>query len=578
MLNQLDSNFLYKNINSTPDLQQYIIAIGASAGGLQEIKTFFDNTPIDGVSYVIIQHLSADYKSVMASLLAKHSKLEICEAKNDMFVEKNKIYLIPSKNYMTIREGRLILTDKHKTGTPHLTINTFFNSLALDIGNKAIAILLSGTGSDGTQGVKAIKDAGGMVIASDPSKSEFSEMPSNAIDTGLVDFVLVPEQMPMAIENYVKKRENFEEDFAENERDEKIRVSIIEFMKERLPIDFSDYKQATILRRIKRRANHHNINNLEAYLNLLKANPDELASLSQDFLISVTSFFRDKEAFDFLEANVITDIINNKPTNEELKIWVPGCATGEEAYSFAILIKEELNKAGKNIEVKIFATDIDNIALDFAKNGTYDDNVIKNISPERLKLFFTKENNGYKVSQAIRKMLIFAHHDLVKNPPYCNMDLISCRNLLIYMTPSLQKKVFNILHFGLKQGGYLFLGSSENAQAISSSVEAVNKQWRIYKNIHTRRAVNSDLFSMPASSNQKNKPSEILLNENHRITLNNLSEFVSQEVMNELGYMLVCVDEDNQVVKTFGDTSEYLLQKNFTLNLAELTGTPFSCF
>jgi two-component system CheB/CheR fusion protein len=557
---------------STSELQQYIIAIGASAGGLQEINSFFDHTPLDGVSYVIIQHLSADYKSVMSSLLARHSKLEVCEAEDNMKVEKNKVYVIPSKNYMTINDGRLILTDKHKTGTPHLTINTFFNSLALDVGDKAIGVILSGTGSDGSKGVETIKKEGGMILTSDPATSEYSEMPANAIETGLVDFVLLPEQMPKAIEDYVKRRGHPRED----EHEDSIRIAIVDFIRGHLPHDFTDYKQATILRRIKRRAAYHNINSLENYLNFLKTNPDEIKALAQDFLISVTAFFRDKEAFDFLQTDVIPDIIAHKTDNDEIKIWVAGCATGEEAYSLAMLMTEGLNKVNKKTVVKIFATDLDDIALAYAKNGVYDDSVVKNISKERLELFFTKESRGYKVKQAIRKMLIFAHHDLVKNPPYCNMDLISCRNLLIYLNQTLQKRIFSLLQFGLKKDGYLFLGPSETFPEKSLYIEEVNKKFKIYKITEARRNISFDVFSTPVLSDIKAKIPALPKQYELKNKKEGLREYLNETLLSELDYTGVCVDENNYVVQTFGDLSKYLLPKMFNFILTDIVSKPLA--
>lgn len=568
---------MLSDINTTtPESLQYIIAIGASAGGLKEINTFFDHTPLDAVSYIIIQHLSADYKSVMQSLLTKHSKLKIHEAQHNMFVEQNTVYLIPSKNYMTIHEGRLLLTDKHKTGTPHLTINTFFNSLALDAGHKAIGVILSGTGSDGTKGIEAIKNAGGMIIVSDPAKAEYGQMPSSAISTGLVDFVLTPEQMPEIIENYVKEKKNLEEHETENGHEEKLRVEIIDFMKDQLPHDFTDYKKATILRRIKRRATHHNINKLEDYFKFLKANPDEVSNLAQDFLISVTAFFRDKEAFGFLQSDVIPDIVGRITDSDELKFWVPGCATGEEAYSLAILVTEELKKANKKATVKIFATDIDNIALAYAKNGIYDEDVIKPISEERLNLFFTKVNDGYKINQSIRKMLIFAHHDLVKNPPYCNMDLISCRNLLIYMNPVLQQKIYSLLQFGLKKNGYLFLGSSETIHEKNLDVEEVNKKFKIYKIKEAGRNMNFDIFSPPVVSEPKARFPIVLPQHEVKNKREGLKEYLNETIISELDYVGVCVDENNCVVQTFGDLSKYLLNKMFNFILTDILPKPLA--
>ncbi|MEP7317250.1 MAG: CheR family methyltransferase [Panacibacter sp.] len=557
------------NETSISEDQQYIIAIGASAGGLLEINAFFDHTPLDGVSYVIIQHLSAEYKSVMASLLSNHSKLKVCEAKDNTEVEKNKVYVIPSTDYMTIKNGRLLLTEKQKTGTPHLTINTFFNSLALDIGNKAIGVILSGTGSDGTKGIEAIKNAGGIVIVTDPEKAEFSEMPSNAISTGLVDYVMEPEQMPAVIENYVNNKELPGTDIADNEREEKARTAIIDFIRDHFPLDFSDYKPATILRRIKRRALSHNMNSLEAYLNFLKSNADEVKALSQDFLISVTSFFRDKEAFEFLESHVIPEIINHKKEHEEIKVWIAGCATGEEAYSIAFLIREALDKVNKNTIVKIFATDIDNIALGYAKNGLYEDAIQTTLSAERLERFFTKEDTGYKIKEGIRRMLIFAHHDIVKNPPYCNMDLISCRNLLIYMNQNLQKKILTMLEFGIRKDGYLLLGSSENIVEKTPYIEELNKKWKIYRILEARRNVNFDVFSPPLLPDNNVIPAYSKSREQQNKTVG-LKDYLNEAVMNELGYTGVCIDHNDRVVQTFGDTQKYLLPIMFNFDLKEL--------
>lgn len=282
-------------LNTVP---HHIIAIGASAGGLAELNLFIDNTPLDGVAYVVVQHLSSDFKSHIVELLAKHSKLLVKEAQNEMLVKSNVVYLIPNKMFMTINAGRLYLTQKEGKRGPHLTINTFFNSLAADCGKKAIGVILSGLGTDGSKGVLAIKNAGGMVIARSPETSEYSSMPTNAIATGVVDFVLEPQLMPAAIENYVQLENKL---LAANKNDEKNIASILELIKEQSPLDFSDYKHSTILRRIKRRAAFNNFTSLNKYFEFLKINPREIEALTKDFLISVTSFFRDKEAFKIIK-------------------------------------------------------------------------------------------------------------------------------------------------------------------------------------------------------------------------------------------------------------------------------------
>jgi two-component system CheB/CheR fusion protein len=551
----------------------HIIAIGASAGGMEEINSFFDHTPLDGVSYIIIQHLSADFKSRMVELLARHSKLKVKEAENGMLVNCNQVYLIPNDKFMTISDSKLYLTDKEKIPGPHLTINRFFNSLAVDSGVKAIGIILSGLGSDGTEGIKAIKKAGGMAIARNPETSEFGSMPSHAIATGLVDFVLEPELMPNAIEDYIKYGAELIYDEKDDEKNIK---AIINLIKEKSPHDFSDYKQTTILRRTKRRAVQSNFTSLANYLDFLKTTPEEVEALAKDFLISVTSFFRDKEAFDFIQKNVLPQILERLKPGEELKMWVAGCATGEEVYSMAILIAEQLTGKLKDTEVKLFATDIDSVALVQAGRGIYNSGIKKNVSHERLEKYFLKEGGNYKIKSEIRKMVIFAQHDLVKNPPYCNMHFISCRNLLIYMTPILQKKIFTMLLFGLKVDGYLFLGSSENPMPIIKNLEVVDKKWKIYKNLETKRVVRFDAFAMPELFDTKRIAAPYSQEDTSKNTNNILAEAVNVSLVNELDCLVLCVDENNHVIKSYGDTTKYLHQKNFNSNLAELLPKPLA--
>jgi len=542
-----------------------IIAIGASAGGMDEINTFFDNTPLDGAAYIIVQHLSKDIKSNMVELLARHSKLTVQEAENGIEIKANHVYLIPNNKFMTVRNNRLFLTGKEHEKVPYLTIDTFFNSLAINHGKKAVAIVLSGLGTDGSEGIAAVKKAGGLVIAREPSTSRFPGMPSNAIATGFVDFVLEPSAMPEVIEDYLSHQLDADHSVQGNEN---TIVSIINFIKEQLPIDFSDYKLTTILRRTKRRAAYSNFISLEDYYEFLRSNPAEVVTLAKDFLISVTSFFRDTEAFEIIENSILPDLLSKLSPGEELKIWIAGCATGEEAYSIAILIKELLKGPYKHIPVKLFATDLDSAALMYAGKGLYHYSSVTNISPERLKKYFIKESEGYRISPLIRQMVIFAQHDLVKNPPYCNMHFISCRNLLIYMTPYLQKKIFSMLLFGLKFKGYLFLGSSETPSSIINNLEVVSKKWRLYKNISEKRAITFDTFSIPEVLNSgsitpvresagRNKGYDVI---------ENLNEVLA----NEMDYLAICVDENYQVVRSYGNTTKFLQQQNFNSNLMEL--------
>jgi two-component system CheB/CheR fusion protein len=552
----------------------YIIAIGASAGGLEEILSFFDHTPLDGVSYIIIQHLSPDYTSKMRELVARHSKLVIKDAENGMRVMRNEVYLIPNNKFMTICNNRLFLTYKEKAKGPHLTINRFLNSLAGDSGKKAIAVVLSGMGSDGTEGIKAIKKAGGLVICRKPEGTEFASMPSHAIATGLVDFVLEPEEMPEAIQDYVQHEGELVERGLDDEKNVGLIVNVL---KEHLPFDFSEYKQSTILRRIKRRAASHSFTSLEEYTAFLATSPEEMEILVQDFLISVTSFFRDRESFEFLEKEVFPKIVENVAPGEELKMWVAGCATGEEAYSIAILIYRLLKNRAKNTIVKIFATDIDALALIHAGKGVYDAGITKHLSPDWLERYFIKEGESYRILPEVRRMVIFARHDLVKNPPYCNMQFISCRNLLIYMTPVLQKKIFPMLLFGLKAEGHLFLGSSENPAPILDKLETVHKKYKIYKNLQIKQSIRFDSFTLPEATIIKHAGNPVLkVNTASTISKMNftIDEALNEDMAGVLDHLLVYIDENGQVVKTYGDTKKYLIQQNFNSNLSELLPRP----
>ncbi|QSW89633.1 PAS domain-containing protein [Flavobacterium endoglycinae] len=550
----------------------YIIAIGASAGGLEEINTFFEHTPLDGAAYIIVQHLSSDFKSRMAELLSKHSRLEVKEAEQGMIVCNNVVYLIPNNKFMTIKDYRLHLTDKSKMNGPHLTINTFFNSLATACGKNAIGIILSGLGSDGTQGIKAIKEAGGMIIARNPETTEFSSMPAHAIATDMVDLVLEPAFMPSAIEFYIDHNQTV---FDVNKNEEKIMFQITSFIKEKLSFDFSDYKLTTLLRRTKRRAASINIFALEKYLEILIITPDEVKALANDFLISVTSFFRDKDAYVVIEEKVFPELLKNMLPHEEIKIWVAGCATGEEAYSLAILLKEQLKGKFKDTIVKIFATDIDTAALKQAGKGIYSEDRMKNVDPIHLKKYFDQKGNDYIVRPDIRRMLIFAQHDLVKNPPYCNMHFISCRNVLIYMTPVLQKKVYAMLFFGLKTNGYLFLGSSENPLTIIENLEIVHKKYRIYKSLKDKRTATFGTFALPEMLDVAHK-AFVKKADSLRFSHSSLIDKINIALADAMDYLAVCVDNENTVIKTYGNTSKYLIQQNFTTNLVELLPTPLA--
>jgi len=551
----------------------HLIAIGASAGGLDELNTFFDHTPCDGVSYVIVQHLSAEFKSHMVELLTRHSKLVVKEAEHGMHIGVNQVYTIPNDKFMTVRGNSLYLTDKSEDRSPHMTINSFFTSLAADYGPKAIGVILSGLGSDGTDGVKAIKRAGGLVIVREPDGSEFHSMPTNAIATGMVDFILEPRAMPGVIEDYVQRQLDL---LASGIHDENHANEIIALINHQLPLDFSDYKHSTILRRIKRRAASNNLGDLGTYIEFIKTTPGELDLLAKDFLISVTGFFRDTESFNFIEEKVVPSIISDLAPGQEIRMWVTGCATGEEAYSMAMLVCEQLGERASEHVVKIFATDIDSAALQQASKGLYKSSLLANVSKKRLDQFFRVEGENYRVSPSLRKLVIFAQHDLVKNPPYCNMHFVSCRNVLIYMTPALQKKIYLMLLFGLKQKGYLFLGSSENPLPILESLKVISKKFKVYQNLDATHPVRFESFSLPEVSYKKRFDIPHQQELPQRTADRTLGDAVNETLMKDLGQLVICIDQNERILKYYGDTTRFLLQKIMTTDFTELLPGPLS--
>lgn len=547
-----------------------IIAIGASAGGMEALHLLFDNTLKDGISYVLIQHLSPDHLSVMADLLAQHSNLQILVAKHSMFVEPNCVYLIPQAKNMTIKNGVLLLTDI-KPKSVNNSIDIFFISLAESHGDKSIAILLSGTGSDGTKGIAAIKKNGGLVIVQDPESSKFNGMPKSAINSGNVDIILFPESIPEAIINYLKRgivdkkeRDNL------NEKEEDSLLNVFDLIQEHTPLDFSGYKRPTIFRKIFMRMAKNQISSLEDYAIFLKSNPDEINKLAKEFMISVTKFFRDYGAYELIKSKVIPEIVKNKLQVDTFKVWVVGCATGEEAYSHAILIMEYLTEFKINLEVKIFASDIDKSALIHASKGIYPESISNDVSEQRLHKFFIKRDKTYQVRDNIRKMIIFAEHDIVKQPPYGKIDLISCRNLFIYLNPKLQQRILASLHFCLNVGGYLFLGPSERLGELKNSFTELDKKWKIYKSIEIKRDLRNTTYSIPGINMPfiKFKPRE---KPDITTIKNNLADFTIQTLMEKSEYDAgLWVNSDFEIIQTYGNYEKYLLPKMFNFNLLEM--------
>ncbi|MGB5820853.1 MAG: chemotaxis protein CheB [Saonia sp.] len=424
-----------------------IVAMGASAGGLEALKEFFDNVPADcQYTFVVVQHLSPDYKSLMAELLAKNTSMPIYEITHNMEIKKGCIYLIPPKKNMTILNGKLMLTNKPSGHDLNLPIDIFFRSLAQESKEKSICIILSGTGSDGTSGARAIKEAGGMVMVQDPLQAKFDGMPRSALNTGLVDYTLPVEQLPTELIHFVDNPKSNGATENQIEQDKETLNRIIHQIRNITQFDFRYYKRPTLVRRIARRISINKLHNQKEYLDFLFENITEVHTLAREFLIGVTKFFRDTYVWERLENKIIPDIIRSKSEGELLKLWCVGTSTGEEAYSMAILLSEELERQGKTLEVKIFATDVADNSLEIGSRGVYAESIIANVSQNRLNKFFIQKKDEYQVVDSLRRMVIFSQHDILRDPPFNKMDLAICRNLLIYYEPRAQRKIIGLLH------------------------------------------------------------------------------------------------------------------------------------
>ncbi len=553
-----------------------IIGIGASAGGLKAIQEFFDNIPVTtGYAFVIVQHLSPDYKSLMGELLAKHTAMQVFEAEDNMQVTANCVYLIPSKKIMRIKAGRLKLEDKSKGAHPALSIDVFFESLAKERGSRAIGIILSGTGTDGTKGIEAIKSEGGVIIVQDPITAEFDGMPNSAINTGYADLILSPEMMGDELIEYINEAPLIKSFNELNKKDELLLRDILELVHSVTLNDFSRYKLPTISRRLMKRMMEKNIKSIEDYYRYLVNNEEEIRTLSKEFLINVTKFFRDAEAFEILAARVLPALFINKKDNETIKIWCVACSTGEEAYSLAMLCQEFLyNQKAYDISVKVFATDIDQDALNVASKAVYSKDALKDVSAERIKNFFVREGDNYTVSPLIRKMVIFAKHDITKDPPFGKIDLLSCRNMLIYMNPALQKKVLQSFHFSLIEGGYMFLGPSENLGAIKEYMQDVDKKWKIYKCAAKARVLHTDTYFAPLSK-EGYTPFSVSKSKN---ALNSISDIFKETLLEEHKYAGIYIDKDLDVKQAIGSFRNFMNfpQGSFNFNLLKLVPTDLS--
>ena len=479
----------------------HVVGVGASAGGLEALEKLFSEMPTNlGFAYVIVQHLSPDFESLMDELLARHTRLSIHRVIDGMEVLADSIYLIPPRKEMIISEGKLLLTDRDPAPAFTLPIDMFFRSLADDFGPRAIGVVLSGTGTDGTRGVLEIKKSGGLVLVQSPETAKFDGMPRSAVGTGVADKIQAPELMGATLNAISNASPSFGSlSLAEDDQaDASPHGRILVVLRERYDIDFTLYKPGTIGRRIERRMAIRNIGSSNDYLTRLSEDDEELENLYRDLLIGVTEFLRDPQAFEVLYSNVLDDMVEKLSNERSLRIWTPGCATGEEAYSLALMLHELATAKNKPLNVKIFATDLHPGALEAAGAGLYRKEALSNISEERLGRYFIPQSDGhtYRISPELRRMVVFAPQNVTKDPPFTKIDLLSCRNLLIYLQQHVQDKILSLFHFSLNKGGVLFLGPSETAGVLESEFDTVDRHWRIYRKRRDARLTSVSRFPM----------------------------------------------------------------------------------
>ncbi len=544
----------------------HIVGIGASAGGLSALEEFFDHTPADsGMAFVVIQHLSPDFKSLMDDLLARHTDMEIHRVTDGIQLKKNAIYLIPPKSHMTVSRGKLYLTEVGKASQQtELPIDVFFRSLAGDWGSKAFAVILSGTGTDGSRGIKAIREAGGLVLVQSVESAQFDGMPRSALATGYCDLLVPPALMPEVIlgvaeaeaeqqDRHTVLNKYLQIDAAEGEHGQ-----IFAILKSHYNLDFSKYKATTVGRRIQRRMDFHKLSDTVEYMAMLNSNANELNALYHDLLIGVTEFFRDPQFFKQLADNVLPKIFEAHGQADDIRIWCAGCATGEEAYSLGILFAEKAEEYEYRGNVTVFATDVHRASTDFASQGRYDRKRLANVSTQRLERFFEAVGDGhYQVNQILRKMIVFAPHNLINDPPFTRMDLISCRNLMIYLQPDIQEKILSLFHFALKIDGYLFLGSSEGLGKMAGEFETVDSKGKIFRKLRDLNIAISMNFDHAPT--RFSAPAIVPVSAQKTVSLD-------RQLIRDYDFLLqqfmppgILIDQDRRVLHNFGDVS--FLQK-----------------
>jgi two-component system CheB/CheR fusion protein len=540
-----------------------IVGLGASAGGLAAFEAFFAGMPADrdpGMAFVLVQHLAPDHKSILADLIQRSTRMAVHEVTDGMVVQPDCVYIIPPAHDMALLNGRLQLLKPSAARGHRLPIDFFFYSLAQDQRERAIGIILSGTGTDGTLGVRAIKGENGLILAQNPESSEFDGMPRSAIATGLVDYVMPPAEMPAKLIAYAAHLTGRRPlSLAPPTETENPLRKIFLQLRTQTGHDFSLYKPSTIHRRIERRMALHQIDQLDDYVTYLSKIPEEVESLFRDLLINVTRFFRDPEAFAVVEKQVMVRLFEDRPPGSPLRLWVVGCSTGEEAYSLAILLTERMETLKRSHPIQLFATDIDSRAIATARAGIYPASISVDVSPERLARFFTLAPDGsvYRLNKSIRDMLVFSEHDVIKDPPFSKLDLISCRNLLIYLTPELQQKIIPLLHYALNPGGILFLGNSEGVGESSTLFATIDAKAKLYRRTENGLTAHHPTLPSPLFPNEP-APFRDTIHRPLAPTKTPVRELAERELLTHAGLVGALVNAQGDIFYLHGRSGLYL--------------------
>ncbi len=533
-----------------------VVGIGASAGGLEALQQFLTFLPSNtGMAFVIIQHLAPDHKSLLAEILGKYSALPVTEIQDGMQVEANHVYMIPPKYNVEIHAGTLRLSEYNPQKINH-PIDVFFRSLAMDYENRAVAVILSGTGADGTNGIRSIKEQNGVIIVQSPESAKFDGMPRNAIATGFADLIQKPDAIARELGHIAASMMTAGAHLQFSDQD--LLTQVFSILKSVTNINYVYYKQTTILRRIERRLVVTHNRNLQEYVKYLRENMDEAKTLAKEVLIGVTSFFRDPEYFEVFKELVVRQLVKNAPKGKQIRVWVAGCSTGEEAYSIAILFAEVMEELNIQREIKIFATDLDSESIAVAARGSYGDNIIEDVSVTRLSKYFTRKGNKYIIHQDIRKMIIFAQHNVFQDPPFGKQDLISCRNVLIYFQTVLQRNLFSIFHMALNDHGYLFLGRSESVIDYDDIFRVISANEKIFVHNSLGHAPSHEHFGYSMQGVESMlQPLSIEKIEDDADVQYKANE-LNFSILEQLMPACVLVDEKNELFRSFGDCSRFL--------------------